>query len=121
MEELADNFPGFQDSGLYTPAAAAAEGAPEQQQQQQQPITVLYLRKAQSLAADLEARFGGEDERFRWTDADKLTADSGECHVTNITRYLWMCNADLEARYGGEDERFRLTEADKFTADFDEL
>jgi hypothetical protein len=87
VEELAGSFTGFQDEALYTAAAAAAaepdapaSSTDEQQQQQQQgdAVRVVYLRKAQALAADLAARFGPQDERFRWSDAAELTADSGE-------------------------------------------
>jgi hypothetical protein len=89
VEELADSFTGFQDEALFTTAAAAADAAAadantpaagtatEQQQQQGDALRVLYLRKAQALAADLAARFGPQDERFRWSDAAELTADSG--------------------------------------------
>jgi hypothetical protein len=93
VEQLADSFTGFQDEALYTttaaagpaadPAAAASDsstGTTEQQQQHHQgeaAIRVLFLRKAQALAADLAARFGAHDERFRWSDAADLSADSG--------------------------------------------
>jgi hypothetical protein len=60
------------------PDAAASSADEQQQQQQGDAVCVLYLRKAQALAADLAARFGPQDERFRWSDAADLTADSGE-------------------------------------------
>lgn len=38
---------------------------------------VPYCRKAQALVSDLAARLGERDERFKFADLDKLTADSG--------------------------------------------
>lgn len=90
--ELADTIPGFQDSALFTPPAAAAgvaaadagssdgaggsNGGPGGSSGS---IKVVYLRKAQALAAELGLRFGGEDPRFAFTDREQLAADSGGC------------------------------------------
>ena len=38
---------------------------------------MVWGRKAQNLVADLHVRFGGQDERFRFSDLDQLSADSG--------------------------------------------
>ncbi|KAI7839169.1 hypothetical protein COHA_007059 [Chlorella ohadii] len=59
VEELADTFPAFDDHGLY------------------RGHQVYFYRKAQLLAAQLHLRFRGEDARFRFTDMDQLTVDSG--------------------------------------------
>jgi hypothetical protein len=67
----------------------AAAAAPEQQQQQGDALRVVFLRKAQALAADLGARFGQQDERFRWSDAADLTADSGEFRMLLCVFLFW--------------------------------
>eukprot|EP00877_Chromochloris_zofingiensis_P004080 jgi/Chrzof1/13673/Cz08g07170.t1 len=70
ITDLSDNFPGFQDTVTC--------------HDQQLPL----LRKAQKLAFDLYLRFGtGEhDDRFKWADVDKLTADSGSL-LPAVLRY----------------------------------
>lgn len=59
VEELADTFPAFEDSGLY------------------RGKQVHFCRKAQLLAAQLHLRFRGADPRFRFADMAQLAADSG--------------------------------------------
>jgi hypothetical protein len=94
VEELSDTIPGFQDSALFTPppAAAAAAAAPAEQGgsndggssgsngggSSSSSIKVVYVRKAQALAAELALRFGREDTRFAFEDTPKLSADSGK-------------------------------------------
>lgn len=56
-----------------------------------------FLRKAQALAADLAARFGGQDERFRWSDAAALSADSGE-KGSGTCVLIIMCNSHVQSR-----------------------
>lgn len=67
--------------------AAAAEAAAETTGSSGgsgNPIKVVYLRKAQALAAELGQRFGREDARFSWADGGKLTADSGNNELAGL-------------------------------------
>ncbi|KAL4421208.1 hypothetical protein ABPG77_010083 [Micractinium sp. CCAP 211/92] len=59
VEELAETFPAFEDSGLY------------------RGKQVHFCRKAQLLAAQLHLRFRGSDARFRFADMAQLSVDSG--------------------------------------------
>jgi hypothetical protein len=80
VEELADTVPAFQDSALFTPPTAAAVPAAEGSSSSDSScgsIKIVFLRKAQALAAELGLRFGREDARFAFEDAANLAADSG--------------------------------------------
>jgi hypothetical protein len=101
VEELADTIPGFQDSALFVLSAAAAAASATEAGAAGNPATVavppatcdgiavndgsirvVLVRKAQTLAADLAARFGKDDQRFNWHDAANLSGDSGvRCSV----------------------------------------
>ncbi|PSC69235.1 hypothetical protein C2E20_7255 [Micractinium conductrix] len=59
VEELAEAFPAFADTGLY------------------RGHQVCFYRKAQLLAAQLHLRFRGSDDRFKFVDMADLSADSG--------------------------------------------
>ena len=89
VQQLAEHITGFQDQGLFIPeaptgatsgsAAAAAEG--EQSAAAAAagaPFEVVFLRKAQCLAADLLGRLGEQEAQFKWADAQQLTADTSE-------------------------------------------
>jgi hypothetical protein len=80
-------------------------------------IKVVFLRKAQALAAELGLRFGREDPRFAFTDAAQLAADSGGClnregsvllpHATTVScSCVCVCGWD---RVGCKDDRLLAT------------
>lgn len=89
VEDLAESFAAFDDRA---PAAADGGGADgggsgAGSPAGGPPVRAVWHRKAQGLAVRLYARFGAEDARFAFADADALSADSGEA----LTAALAAC------------------------------
>ncbi|KAL4439904.1 hypothetical protein ABPG75_002905 [Micractinium tetrahymenae] len=87
IEELAETFPAFADSGLY------------------KGKQVHFCRKAQLLAAQLHLRFRGSDARFRFADMGQLSVDSGNVLPAVFRRQglLQLSESLAAAVDGGQD------------------
>ncbi|KXZ51087.1 hypothetical protein GPECTOR_14g70 [Gonium pectorale] len=87
VEELVDTVPAFRDSVLY-------DGS-----------TLTLHRRAQNLAADLAAVYGGRDERLAFPDLDRLAADSGATTIAVLrSKGALVLSEELAATIDGRKE-----------------